>query len=67
METTKIYEIIAEQCGMSADDISVEMSLMDDLGLDSLDLFQMIMSFEEEFNVEIPTEDANLSPPITTR
>ena len=53
----KIKEIIAEQLSADADTITAETSFKEDLGADSLDLFELVMSFEEEFGVEIPTED----------
>ncbi len=54
----RIIEIIAEQLDKDASEISVEMSFADDLGADSLDLVELIMTVEEEFNVEIPDEEA---------
>ncbi|MBP3339288.1 MAG: acyl carrier protein [Lachnospiraceae bacterium] len=53
----KVAEIIAEQVGISVEEIKPESKFTDDLGVDSLDLFQIIMAFEEEFGVEIVTED----------
>ena len=53
----KIVEIIAEELHADAEKITMETSFKDDLGADSLDLFELIMSMEEEFGVEIPTED----------
>jgi len=52
----KVAEIIAEQVGISVEEIKPESKFTDDLGVDSLDLFQIIMAFEEEFGVEIVTE-----------
>jgi len=52
----KVKSIIAEQLGMSEDKIAPETSLMDDLGADSLDLFQIISNLEEEFNIEFAKE-----------
>ena len=57
MNEEKVFEIIAEQLGISREELSKDTSLSDDLGADSLDLFQIIMGLEEEFNIEIPTED----------
>jgi acyl carrier protein len=51
MDFNKVKEVVAEQLG-------VETSLKKDLNADSLDLFQIIMSLEEAFDIEIPTEDA---------
>lgn len=53
----KIKEIVAESLGVDAATITEETSFKDDLGADSLDLFEMVMAFEEEFEVEIPSED----------
>ena len=53
----KIIEVAAEELGVEADKITEETSFKEDLAADSLDLFQMVMSLEEEFGVEIPTED----------
>ncbi len=53
----KVKEIIAEQLGVDEDTITLESSFKEDLQADSLDLFEMVMTFEEEFEVEIPTED----------
>ena len=53
----KMKEIIAEQLSTDADGITEATSFKDDLGADSLDLFEMVMAFEEEFGREIPTED----------
>ena len=57
MNEEKVFEIIAEQLGISREELSKDTSLSDDLGADSLDLFQIIMGLEEEFNIEIPTKD----------
>ncbi len=54
----KIKSIIAEQLGVKADEVTPEASFIDDLGADSLDTVELIMALEEEFNVEIPDEDA---------
>ena len=53
----KLKEIIAEQLGIAADEIKAESNFKDDLGADSLDLFELVMSLEEEYGVEIPSED----------
>ncbi|HHU74724.1 MAG TPA: acyl carrier protein [Clostridiales bacterium] len=57
MDFNKIKELVAEQLGVEVKDLTNETSLKDDLHADSLDLFQIIMSLEEEFDLEIPTED----------
>ena len=53
----KMREIIAEQLSCDEGEINLETSFKDDLGADSLDLFELVMSMEEEFGVEIPSED----------
>ena len=50
-------EIISEQVNLDTSDLSPETSFKDDLGADSLDLFELVMALEEEYNMEIPTED----------
>lgn len=57
MNLDKIKEIVAEQLGVSVTELQPETSLKEDLNADSLDLFQIIMTLEEEFGLEIPTED----------
>ena len=54
----KIKKIIAEKLSVDLEEIVPEASFVDDLGADSLDLVELIMSMEEEFDVEIPDEDA---------
>ncbi len=58
MELEKIKSIISEQMSISEDKISMETSFSDDLGADSLDIFQIISELEEEFNMEFSNEDA---------
>ena len=53
----KIITLTAEHLGISEDGISATSSFKEDLGVDSLDLFELVMALEEEFGVEIPTED----------
>ena len=53
----KLQEIIAEQLGIEAAEVNAESNFRDDLNADSLDLFEMIMAMEEEFGVEIPSDD----------
>lgn len=55
----RIKEIIAEQLNLDADEIKAETSFKDDLGADSLDLFEVVMSIEEEYDVEIPPEEVS--------
>ncbi len=57
MDLNKVKEVVAEQLGVNAAELTQETSLKEDLNADSLDLFQIIMSLEEEFGIEIPTED----------
>lgn len=56
--TRRLKEIIAEQLGISEEEIVPEASFVDDLGADSLDLVELIMALEEEFDMEISDEDA---------
>lgn len=53
----KVKQMIAEQLSADAASITGETSFKDDLGADSLDLFELVMAMEDEFNVEIPTDD----------
>ncbi|MEF9941201.1 MAG: acyl carrier protein [Lachnospiraceae bacterium] len=53
----KIQELVAEGLGVEESEVVETASFKEDLGADSLDLFELVMSFEEEFGVEIPTED----------
>ena len=53
----KMSEMIAEQSNCEAGDITAETSFKDDLGADSLDLFELVMALEDEYNIEIPAED----------
>lgn len=53
----KIKEMVAENLGVDAATITEESNFKEDLGADSLDLFELVMALEEEFGVEIPTED----------
>ena len=58
MEFEKLAKIIEEVLSVKASDISPETTFVDDLGADSLDVFQSIMGIEEEFGIEIPNEEA---------
>ena len=58
MEFEKLQKIISEVLNVDADEITMETTFVDDLGADSLDLFQIIMGIEEEFDIEIANEDA---------
>ena len=54
----KIREMIVEQLGVTAEEVVVEASFIDDLGADSLDIVELVMAIEEEFSLEIPDEEA---------
>ncbi len=53
----KIAEMVAEQLGVDAADVKAESNFKEDLNADSLDLFELVMALEEEYGVEIPSED----------
>ena len=53
----KMKEIIAEQLGVEEDENTLETSFKEDLGADSLDLFELTMALEEEYDIEIPAEE----------
>lgn len=58
MEFEKLKKIITEVLNVDEEEISMETTFVDDLGADSLDVFQIIMGLEEEFDIEIPNEEA---------
>lgn len=58
MEFEKLQKIIAEVLNMEEEEIRPDMTFVEDLGADSLDVFQIIMGIEEEFDIEIDNEDA---------
>ena len=58
MELEKLKKIIVEVLNVDEDESSEDTTFIDDLGADSLDIFQIIMGIEEEFDIEIPTEEA---------
>ena len=58
MEVEKLQEIIADVLNVQKDEIRPETTFVDDLGADSLDIFQIIMGIEEEFDIEIDNEEA---------
>ena len=58
MEFEKLKKIIAEVLNVEPDEITMETTFQDDLGADSLDVYQIIMGIEEEFDIEIPAESA---------
>lgn len=54
----KVQEKVAEQLGVDAEEVLLESSFIDDLGADSLDIVELLMALEEEFDIEIPDEEA---------
>jgi acyl carrier protein len=60
----KVKEIIVDQLGVDAEDVTMEASFLDDLGADSLDIVELIMALEEEFDLEIPDEEAEKFPTV---
>ncbi|MFY9569391.1 MAG: acyl carrier protein [Acetivibrionales bacterium] len=54
----KVKKIIVEQLGVEDDEVKLESSFIDDLGADSLDIVELIMALEEEFDIEIPDSEA---------
>ena len=56
--TSKVTKVIVDQLGVSADEVKPEAKFVDDLGADSLDLTELIMAMEEEFDIEIADDDA---------
>lgn len=58
MEFEKIRKIIVEVLNVDENEVTMESTFIDDLGADSLDVFQIIMGLEEEFDIEIPNEQA---------
>lgn len=58
MEFEKLKKVIAEVLNVDPDEISMDTTFVDDLGADSLDVFQIVMGIEEEFDIEIPAEKA---------
>ena len=58
MELEKLQKIIAEVLNVDTEEITPDTTFVDDLGADSIDIFQIIMGIEEEFDIEIPTEEA---------
>ena len=55
----KVKAIFEEQLGVSQDEMNLDTNFKDDLGVDSLDLYEIVMKMEEEFDVEIPAEELN--------
>ncbi len=58
MEFEKLKKVIADVLNVDTEEITMETTFVDDLGADSLDVFQIIMGIEEEFDIEIPADDA---------
>ena len=54
----KVKQIIVDQLGVDANEVTAEASFVEDLGADSLDTVELVMAFEEEFDIEIPDEEA---------
>ncbi len=54
----RVKEIIVEELGVEAEKVTSDASFVDDLGADSLDTVELVMAFEEEFEIDIPDEDA---------
>ena len=54
----RVKKVIADQLGLDVKEITMESSFVDDLGADSLDIVELIMALEEDFDIEIPDEDA---------
>jgi len=54
----KVRDIVVEQLGVDAEEVTMESKFIDDLGADSLDIVELIMALEEEFDMEIPDEEA---------
>jgi acyl carrier protein len=55
---SKVKDIVVEQLGVDEEEVTAEASFVDDLGADSLDIVELVMALEEEFDLEIPDEDA---------
>ena len=60
----QVKAIVAEQLGVKAEQVTNDASFVDDLGADSLDTVELVMALEEEFEIEIPDEDAERSRPL---
>jgi acyl carrier protein len=57
----RVKEIIVDQLGVSADQVTLEAKFVEDLGADSLDTVELVMALEEEFDVEVPDDEAKAS------
>jgi len=60
----KVKDIIVEQLGVNADEVTEEASFIDDLGADSLDTVELVMALEEAFELTVPDEDAEKLPSV---
>ena len=58
MEFERVKNVIVDQLSVDADEVTLEASFVDDLGADSLDVVELLMGLETEFDIEIPDEDA---------
>lgn len=57
-EFAKVQDVVVDQLGVDKEQVTLEASFVDDLGADSLDIVELIMGLETEFDIEIPDEDA---------
>ena len=57
IEAGRIRSIVAEQLGVDLSEVTPEASILDDLGADSLDVVELVMTLEDEFDIEVPDED----------
>lgn len=57
MVLERVKNVVAKQLGIEASEVNITASFTDDLGIDSLEIFEIVMSLEEEFEIEIPNED----------
>ena len=64
MEFERVKNVIVDQLSVDADEVTLEASFVDDLGADSLDVVELIMGLETEFDIEIPDEDAEKISPV---
>jgi len=62
----KVKGLVVEQLGVEAEEVNAESSFIDDLGADSLDIVELVMAFEEAFDLEIPDEDAEKMTTVGT-
>lgn len=57
MVLERVKKVIAKELGIEVEELNINASFADDLGIDSLEIFEIVMSLEEEFDIEIPNED----------